>query len=246
MAQPVHFKVVVEQDERHDANVVSYRLKADRRLPRFVPGQFIHLTMDHYDSSGFWPESRVFSVANAVADRSTIRLTISRQGIYTSRILDEVKVGSVLWGKGPYGDFSVDGSHGYRRAVLIAGGTGITPFCAFMDAALAQGKLPVDEAILHYGARTPELLIYRPLADRCSAQVPGFKVRYYSERGHSGRDSGIQPGSLDIARIVADTARLDDVAFYLSGPKPMIDAFQAQLITRHGIPQEQVLIDAWE
>ena len=245
MAQPVHFKVVVEQDEHHDANVASYRLKADRRLPRFVPGQFIHLTMNHYDPSSFWPESRVFSVANAVTDRRTLCLTIGRQGAYTNRILDEVKVGSVLWGKGPYGEFSVDGSHGYRRAVLIAGGTGITPFCAFMDAALAQGKLPVEEAILHYGARTPELLIYRSLADRCAVQVPGFKVRYYAEEMLPGQDSDIQSGSLDVASIVADTAKLNDAAFYLSGPKLMIDAFQTQLISKHGVAQEQVLIDAW-
>ena len=183
MAQPVHFKAVVEQVARHDSNVASFRLKAEKRLPRFVPGQFIHLTMDAYDPSSFWPESRVFSVANAVMDRSTIWLTISRQGNYTGRILDEVQSGSVLWAKGPYGEFSVDGSHGYRSAVLIAGGTGITPFCAFMDAALAQGKLPVEEAILHYGARTPELLIYRSLADQCAAQVRGFKVRYYAEKG---------------------------------------------------------------
>jgi ferredoxin-NADP reductase len=129
--------------------------------------------------------------------------------------------------------------------VLIAGGTGITPFCAFMDAALAQGRLPVEEAILHYGARTPELLIYRALADRCAAQVPGFKVRYYAEEMRPGQDSDIRPGSLDVASIVADTEKLNDTAFYLSGPKLMIDAFQMQLVGKHGVAPEQVLIDAW-
>ena len=171
MVQPVHFKAIVEQIERHDDTVVSYHLKADKRLPRFIPGQFIHLAIDDYDPASFWPESRVFSVANAVADRYTMVLTISRQGHYTGRILDQVHLGSVLWGKGPYGEFSIDSTHG-KRAILIAGGTGITPFCAFMDAAIAQGKLPLEEAVLYYGARTPDLLIYRPLADRCAAKVP--------------------------------------------------------------------------
>ena len=128
---------------------------------------------------------------------------------------------------------------------MIAGGTGITPFCAFMDAALAQGKLPVEEAILHYGARTPELLIYRSLADRCAAEVPGFKVRYYAEEMLPGKDSDIQPGCLDVARIVADTEKLSDAAFYLSGPKLMIDVFQTQLISQHDVAHAQVLIDAW-
>ena len=225
--------------------MASYRLRANKRLPGFVPGQFIHLTIDDYDPSGFWPDSRVFSVANAVTDRRTIDITISRQGNYTSRILSEVVPGSTVWGKGPYGEFSIDASHGYPRAVLVAGGTGITPFCAFMDAALVEGKLPVAEAILHYGARTPDLLIYRPLADQCAAQVPGFKAFYYAERVVPSQDSIVRPGQLDITRVVAATHSPLGAAFYLSGPRPMIDAFQSQLISKHGVAQEQVVIDAW-
>lgn len=246
MAQPIHFKAIVDRVARHGDDVTSYWLKTEERLPRFVPGQFIHLTIDPYDPSSFWPESRVFSVANAVADRHTIRLTISRQGAYTSRIVDELEPGSVVWGKGPYGDFSIDGAHGCPRAVLIAGGTGVTPFGAFMDAALAQGTMPIAEAMLHYGARTTELLIYRALADRCAANVPGFTVRYYAEHTTSDSDAMVQRGTLDIDRIVAATGCLAEVAFYLSGPPTMIDAFQERLIAVYGIAKGRVLIDAWE
>ena len=72
-------------------------------------------------------------MANAVADRRTVELTISRQGAYTSRILDVLARGVTVWGKGPYGEFTIGAIDGLRRAVLIAGGTGVTPFCAFMD-----------------------------------------------------------------------------------------------------------------
>ena len=245
MVQPVHFKAIVEQIERHDDTVVSYHLKADKRLPRFIPGQFIHLAIDDYDPASFWPESRVFSVANAVADRYTMVLTISRQGHYTGRILDQVHLGSVLWGKGPYGEFSIDGTHG-KRAILIAGGTGITPFCAFMDAAIAQGKLPLEEAVLYYGARTPDLLIYRPLADRCAAKVPGFRVSYHAEKTGPGNDAVISTGTLDVATIMAEICDTGDTVFYLSGPKAMITSFQSRLVEEFGIPRLQVQIDAWE
>lgn len=246
MAQPVHFKAVVEQVERHDPNVVSYRLRSERRLPRFIPGQFIHLTIDDYDPAGFWPESRVFSVANAVLDRRTVDLTISRQGYYTSRMFEEIAPGSTVWGKGPYGEFSIDASRGCRRAILIAGGTGITPFCAFMDAALAQGALPVEEATLYYGARRSDLLIYRSLAQRCAAYVPGFRVRYYAEQATPADGADIQPGRLDLATIMAETGDIHDTAIYLSGPKAMIDAFQAGLTGEYGVARDRVLIDAWD
>jgi ferredoxin-NADP reductase len=244
--QPIHFTATVEQVKRHDKNVATYRMRADRRLPRFIPGQFIHLSVHEYDYAGFWPESRVFSVANAVSDRQTIEITVSRQGRYTGRILDEVQVGSMLWGKGPYGQFSVDGSRGHGRTVLVAGGTGITPFCAFMDAALANGKLAPRETILHYGARAPELLIYRSLADECAVRVPGFQVFYYSEHGSAENDPAVHAGALDIDRVVARTIGARDAAYYLSGPRSMIDTFQARLLSFHCMSQEQVLIDAWE
>ena len=246
MAQPIRFKAVVENVERHGKDVVSYRLRSEKRVPRFVPGQFIHLAIDDFDPSGFWPESRVFSVANAVTDRRTIHLTVSRQGGYTSRILDEIQPGTRVWGKGPYGDFHVDGAHGCRRAILIAGGTGITPFCAFMDAAIEQGSLPVEEVTLYYGARTQELLIYRQLAERCAAEVPGFRVRFYVENITDADERNISTGRLDIAAIVTESGNIDDTAFYLSGPKAMVDTFRQQLTHDHGIAIERVLVDAWE
>lgn len=246
MAQPIRFPAIVEQIIRHTPDVATYRLRADKRLPRFTPGQFIHLTLEPFDPASFWPESRVFSVANAVADRRTVELTISRQGVYTSKILDQLKECDQVWAKGPYGEFTIDASQGFNRAVLIAGGTGITPFCAFMDAAITQGQLPIEQVSLYYGAQTPALLIYRALAERCAATCRGFEVHCYAEQLTEATDSGLRPGRIDLDAILNECADPAATAFYLSGPKAMIDAFQQALITQHGLPQQQVLIDAWE
>lgn len=246
MAQPIRFPAIVDRVCHHTPDVATYRLSTDKRLPRFNPGQFIHLTLEPFDPASFWPESRVFSVANAVADRRTLELTISRQGAYTSKMLDQLEEGDQVWAKGPYGEFTIDASHGYPRTVLIAGGTGITPFCAFMDAALSQGALSVEQATLHYGAQTPGLLIYRELAERCAAHVPGFQTHYYAEQGAEESDSAIRPGRIDLTTIMAETVNPEATAFYLSGPKTMIQAFQQQLLNHYGLPPQQVFVDAWE
>jgi ferredoxin-NADP reductase len=246
MAQPIRFPAVVQQVTRHTPDVISYRLRAEKRLPRFSPGQFIHLTVEPFDPAGFWPESRVFSVANAVADRKTVELTISRQGAYTSKILDQLAEGDQVWAKGPYGEFTIDGRQGYPRAVLIAGGTGVTPFCAFMDAAISRGALPFAHATLFYGAQTPELLIYRALAERCAATCSGFQVSCFAERSDGGAQAAVHLGRIDLDQIMASTAEPDATAFFLSGPKPMIDAFRRTLTDAYALAPEQVLIDAWE
>ena len=245
MAQPIRFPAIVEQVIRHTPDVATYHLRADKRLPRFTPGQFIHLTVDEFDQASFWPESRVFSVANAVADRRSIKLTISRQGDYTGRIIDELKLGDSVWGKGPYGEFVLDASHGYRNVVFIAGGTGITPFGAFMDAALTDCRLPVESATLYYGTQTEELLLYRELCDECAAKVSGFQVRYFSEGQSHSKSQNVHHGRLHIANILAVQPAVSQTAFFLSGPKAMIDAFQSHLLSQ-GLMPEQILIDAWE
>ena len=245
MAQPIRFPAIVEQVIRHTPDVATYHLRAEKRLPRFTPGQFIHLTVDEFDPASFWPESRVFSVANAVADRRSIKLTISRQGSYTGRIIDELKLGDSVWAKGPYGEFVLDASHGYRHAVFIAGGTGITPFGAFMDAALTHGQLPVEAASLYYGAQTEDLLLYRPLCDECAEKVSGFQVRYFSESQPHSKSQNVHHGRLGIANILAEQPEISQTAFFLSGPKAMIDAFQSFLLSQ-GLMPEQILVDAWE
>ena len=245
MAQPIRFPAIVEQVIRHTPDVATYLLRAEKRLPRFTPGQFIHLTVDEFDPTSFWPESRVFSVANAVADRLSVKLTISRQGNYTNRIIDDLQVGDSVWGKGPYGEFVLDASHGYRRAVLIAGGTGITPFGAFMDAALTNGQLPLEAATLYYGAQTEDLLLYRQLCDQCAEKVQGFQVRYFSESQPQAEREKVHHGRLAIANILAEQPDVSQIAFFLSGPKAMIDEFQAYL-EGQGLAQEQILVDAWE
>jgi ferredoxin-NADP reductase len=245
MAQPIRFAAIVERVVRHTPDVASYRLRSVKRLPGFVPGQFVHLTIEPYDPAGFWPESRVFSVANAVSDRQTVDLTISRQGAYTGRILDHLEEGRTVWLKGPYGEFNVGASEGVRRAVLIAGGTGITPFCAFMDAALAKGALPMEEVWLYYGARIPDLLIYRTLAEECVHRFPGFQAHFYAENA-DGLGAPARHGRLNPGTIVTELADIERTAFYISGPRLMIDYFVESLSQQYGVRRDLLILDSWE
>jgi ferredoxin-NADP reductase len=247
MAQPIHFSATIVQVIRHAPDVVSLILESQKRLPRITPGQFLHLSLDEYDPSRHWPESRVFSVANSAADRKTIRLTISKQGKYTTRILDEASEGRVVACKGPYGEFVV-GRAPTPKVALIAGGTGITPFGAYLESALESKALGMAECRLFYGVRTPDLLIYRKLADRCAATLPGFHATYLVEGtdGAEGCLDGLQIGRLDITTIADSLTPITGWTLYLSGPKAMIITFRDRLMSEFAVPQPQVLIDAWD
>lgn len=242
MPTPIHFQVIVERVQRHSPEVASFHLVWSGRRPRFVPGQFVHVALEAYDGSAHWPESRAFSVASAPSDTHGMRLTISRQGRFTGRMIDEVEPGRLLSCKGPYGTFEVKPCVPGEGVVLVAGGTGITPFCAIMEEALMRPEILTWPVHLYYGARTTDLLVYSDLVQRCAAGLPCFDARLFAEAG--GIPPEIEQGRLDIKRIARECGR--EVTYFLSGPKAMIDAFSQGLREMEPMAPGHVVVDAWE
>jgi ferredoxin-NADP reductase len=214
----------------HGEHVYTVDLRPSAQVPRFRPGQFLHLALDPYEPAGFWPESRVFSIASSPADRDRLTITYAVKGAFTTRMERELDCGGTVWVKLPYGEFMIDPA---RDAALFAGGTGITAFTAFLQS-LEPGRAP--RVALFYGARTPDLFVYGPLARGRARDVPSLTCALVCEETH-GR---LQ---VDAAwRVIRD---LRDPAFYLSGPPPMLVAITGQLLDR-GVRPEAIRTDAWE
>ncbi|MGB9599006.1 MAG: hypothetical protein ACPL7I_00520, partial [Myxococcota bacterium] len=86
MPNPVKIRCRVDEVIYHSDSVSSVFLVPDKKIPKFLPGQFLHFTLDEYDpSTGFWPESRVFSIASAPVE-NRIRITYSVKGRFTKRM----------------------------------------------------------------------------------------------------------------------------------------------------------------
>ncbi len=234
----------MDRVDRHSTDVATFHLAWKGRRPRFRPGQFVHVALDAYDPSQHWPESRVFSIASAPSDSHGMRLTIGRQGRFTSRVLDEIQPGRTLWCKGPYGEFEVHAADADAPVALVAGGTGVTPFCAFMEEALLRPEIAAAPVRLYYGARTANLLLYASLAERCATALPEFRSTLFAEQG--ALPPSVSRGRLDIGHIADDAAGHPTTRFYLSGPPSMITAFADYLREARRIPESRVLVDAWE
>jgi ferredoxin-NADP reductase len=172
-----------------------------------------------------------------------MRLTISRQGRFTSRMMEEVEPGRTLWCKGPYGEFVVRAAGMGAPVVLVAGGTGITPFSAFMEEGLIHPDTVSAPVRLYYGARTADLLVYSGIAERCAASLPDFEAWLCAEEGEL--PAGVARGRLAIDHIAEALDQNLLTNFYLSGPKPMITAFSEYLREVRCVPSEQILVDAW-
>ena len=217
----------IERVIAHGERVYSLVLKPERPVPRFRAGQFLHLALDRYDPTGFWPDSRVFSIASSPDERDAVRITYAVKGQFTTRMEAEALEGREVWIKLPYGDFFVDPA---VDVALFAGGTGVTAFTAFLEGLATDTP---QRVALAYGARTDDLLIYRGAIERCAARVPSLSVAYVVG----------QPLAPDTVWPVL--RRPEQTHYYISGPPAMLRGIGDALRGR-GIRSEAIHIDAWE
>jgi ferredoxin-NADP reductase len=230
----------VAQIIAHGDGVYTLALRPERLAPRFRAGQFLHLALDPYDPTRFWPDSRVFSIASPPSQLDLLRISYSVRGRFTARMERDLVEGQQVWIKMPYGDFVVGGG---SDVVLFAGGTGISAFTAYLES-LPQAN--THTVTLAYGARNDRLLIYRDAVERCAARAPTLRVVYFVEDPAApGGVEGPRAGRVSVAAIWPTLARPLDAAYYISGPPAMLQTVSGDL-RAHGITSEAIHIDAWE
>lgn len=193
---------------------------------KYLPGQFLHLAIDYlYDGSGQWPDSRCFSMQSN-PDNPRIKITYAVKGRFTRQIEQELRVGSEVWLKLPYGDLFTQ-RHNKEKTVFIAGGTGITPFLSlFTHESFNEYK----GSRIYLGFKSRSYNIYQYELNSIKSTNP---VIYYQDKD----------GLLDINLIFSENGT--NVCYFISGPPVMIKSFKQTLIDV-GVPQNQVLTDDWE
>jgi ferredoxin-NADP reductase len=234
---PLKFPCKVIEIQDHREGVYSVLLQPQKPAPRFKAGQFLHLALDEYTPGGFWPESKPFSIASPPSDRQHLRITYAVKGHFTTRMQGELRLGGEVWVKMPYGDFII---HGDQDVCLLAGGTGITAFSAFLSELKPEHPHMVH---LFYGARRPDLLIYRSMLEAIADRCPCLRIICLAE--HEATGSGCLPGRMDAAIIINNLQTPLGLNYYIAGPPEMVRDLVSGL-EQQGVPQGQVRVDAWE
>lgn len=242
MAAPRKIKATVSSIKRFVDGVTAFTLKPDGRC-RYRSGQFLHLAVEPYDPSFNWPESRVFSIANSPSKSDDIEILVAPKGDFTWNMVNTIKEGQTVWLKLPYGDFNYKEAAG-ADVVLIAGGTGISPFISFLEEFLGLNDR-YNKVCLYYGVRKTELIIYDDLFKKLLNTAPNFSFQLFVEDEQPSCLFGTKTGLLNIVQIFKETRDLSNPVYYLSGPKAMIskalEVAEAQDICNH-----RIFFDKWE
>jgi Na+-transporting NADH:ubiquinone oxidoreductase subunit NqrF len=96
---------------------------------------------------------------------------------------------------------------------------------------------------LFYGARCPDLLIYRPLVNIALQRCPNLQVWFLAEQDADGNNCIL--GLIDAATVFKHIAHPLSVTYYIAGPPVMISSLVSGL-GQHGVISSCIIADAWE
>lgn len=155
-----------------------------------------------------------------------------------SAFVAQLGSGSALQLHGPFGHFGLSASS-WRPAICVAGGTGLAPILAALEAAVAGGdRRPVR---LFYGARRQEELYCLERLRALGAANP--QLAFVPVLSEEDPASGWQGRRGLVADVLA--AELGDVfgaEAYVCGPPPMIDS-TVEVLERAGMGAEDIRTD---
>ncbi|HTZ06590.1 MAG TPA: ferredoxin reductase family protein [Gaiellaceae bacterium] len=216
----------VEEVVVEGPDVVSLRI-GGRRLDRLGArgGQFFMWRF--LSRRGRWWEAHPFSLS-APPSGSSLRITVKGVGGY-SRALRDIEPGTRVVAEGPFGVFTDDVRRS-DKALLIAGGIGITPIRSLL------GEMRGDVAVLYRVVRDDEI-VFRDELDAL-ARDRGVAVTYVVG-DHAAPGGGRLLSPEHLRELVPDVAERD---VFLCGPPAMTDAIEKS-VRAAGVPRPYVHVE---
>ena len=150
---------------------------------------------------------------------------------------------SEVWLKFPYGHFIIPQfiDTSVSRIVIIAGGTGISPFLPFFsNNASSSMNLPIK---IYWGAKSPE--VFSIGMGILSSSVPNLERMLFCESETYDKIDKCKFGRINMDTIWQENGNDSGCKYFISGPPQMIKIFKEYLEVRKVEP-ERIIIDDWE
>ncbi|OZC70806.1 oxidoreductase [Rhodococcus sp. 06-462-5] len=183
---------------------------ADRALA-FLPGQYVNITVPGSEET----RSYSFSCVSG-SDELEFLVKLTPGGLMSTYLNDTAAVGDKISFTGPHGSFFL--REAQRPALLLAGGTGLAPILSILRTLAAESSSrPVH---LVYGVSTDDDVVQLDeLADLASALDSFTWDHCVSDPRTTATNKGYVTALLTDAHLNGG-----DIAVYLCGPPPMVEA----------------------
>lgn len=186
----------------------------------FLPGQYANISVPGTD------QARSYSYSNAPNDdRLTFMVKLTPGGVMSTYLTERAAVGDQLEFTGPHGSFFLRETD--RPVLLLAGGTGLAPVLAILRKLRDDGSR--RRAHLVYGVSNDTDLVALDALAEVATGLPGFTWDYcVSDPSSTAPNRG--PERAHVMSLISPDHLYDgDVAIYVCGPPPMVEAVRKHM-----------------
>ena len=214
--------------------------RVDGQPLALVPGQFMQVHFQYADGTATKRSYSVATVGDGASPVAHVEIAVSYvDGGAATHLLGNLPVGGVIDASGPYGRFCLQAADSNRRYLLVATGTGVTPYRAMLpqlEKLLAAGD---REVVLLYGARSERELLYGEQFDAFAQAHPGFTFHgCLSREPRAVVRASDRSGHVQHVLAELQPQAGQDIA-YLCGNPNMVDAAYAAL-KDFGLPVQHI------
>lgn len=212
------YRAQVQQVRSESDNCYTLVLRPNKKWPGFQPGQYVEL---HVIKNGA-KVSRCFSISSAPDQYNqfgTIELTIRMQdkGRITPWLKQALNESSTVGLSAAQGDFIIKDRA--RPILMIAGGSGITPFRSFLHS--QSDVWPIQKASLFYYARNHGEHLFSQELINISANCSRINTHLISTH---------EIGHLSLEQLQQQCPNYLDYDVYICGPNSMISEVNELLL----------------
>ena len=218
----------------YDVAIVTLKPPPNAAI-RYRPGQYVSLIGDD-------GRAHAFSIANAPRADNTLELHIGRiaNGRFTTHVHQRMQAHDIVRFEGPFGEFGFaeDAQAASRPAIFVAGGTGIAPVKAVLEASAQSGMK--RELHVFWGSRHRDGLY---ALDVIAAHKGARIIPVLSEPAAADAWAG-RTGLVHRA-VMEDFPDLSRRDVYACGSPAMVDAAFRDFTRYAALPADRFFADAF-
>ncbi len=215
------------------------------RVFDYIAGQYLTFRFDNVDAK---PLVRSYTMSSSPCQVPFCAVTVKRVdgGKISNWLCDHVKVGDVLRARGPIGKFVYDPAIDKKHLVMVAGGSGVTPFVSILrEYAHHLGKDGAPEKmtlVVSHRSKT-DIICAADLAPL--EKIKGVSIITTLSRENLTNE-GFWHGRLDDDKLACALAGTYGHATYMScGPKAIMDLTVSHL-QKAGVPEGDIKLESFE
>lgn len=217
-------KLVLKERRLETDGVETFAFGAETPIT-WLAGQFLHYVLPHNNADDRGIE-RWFTISSPPFAKWPAITTkyFGAQSSSFKQALFRLKIGDAIEADGPEGHFVLDPQA--KQHVFIAGGIGITPYYSMLAQLDHDQNMP-NITLLY--ANSDQNIVFKNQLDQIAAQNPNLQINYFVGKHIADDDLKVLIGQAQ-------------TAFYLSGPRAMVAAYQ-NVLTGFNVPKESIRTD---